>query len=279
MAFPNPAPIFGAMQHYTPNLRSLGVRAPKGGIQLGYLVPRGRFGSSQTSSALCDIHVLPGMGNPMGKLFSRVALIALFMTVGLASAGATALDNARALMNQRQYDKAVVVLEAIVSKGNGNAEVYFELGRAYHWKRDFDNALKNYRKASELDKKYLTAPLPMLNHFKRYDEMMQIGETALSRGDRDVAVFSGLLNVYYDQKKTRDYERVLGMLRSHRYADPYRIDYQRYLLAKAEVRANQYEKAFTYIRPMKDKGLLQYMRTSGDFTPIAKDPRFIALTK
>ncbi len=72
---------------------------------------------------------------------------------------------------------------------------------------------------------------------------------------------------------------MLRILRSHRYSDAYTIDYQRYLLSKAEVRANQYDKAFGYIRKMKDKGLLQYMRTSGDFTPIAKDPRFIKLTK
>ena len=216
----------------------------------------------------------------MRNLYSRIALIAgLFLMLGLAPAGAGALDDARSLMNQRQYDKAVVVLQAVVDKGDANAQVYFELARAYHWKKDLDNALKYYRKAAELDKIYLTSPLPILNHFKRYDEMIQIGETALSRGDRDVGVFSGLLNAYYDQKKMKDYDRVLRALRSHRYADDYRIDYQRYLLAKAEVRANQYEKAFTYIRKMKDKGLLQYMRTSGDFTPIAKDPRFITLTK
>lgn len=247
---------------------------------MGYLVRGDGLARSKRAKLNCDTLVSDGMGNPMRNFCSRIALVAaLLLMFGLAPAGAGALDDARALMNSRQYDKAVVVLEAVVTKGNADAQVYFELGRAYHWKRDFDNALKNYRKASELDKKYLTSPLPMLNHFKRYDEMTQIGETALSRGDRDVAVFSGLLNAYYDQKKTRDYDRVLRILRSHRYKDAYTIDYQRYLLAKAEVRANQYEKAFDYIRRMKDKGLLQYMRTSGDFTPIAKDSRFITLTK
>ena len=216
----------------------------------------------------------------MRSLVSRIVLIVgLFLMFSQVSAGAGALDDAKALMNARQYDKAVAVLEAVAAKGDADAQVYFELARAYHWKKDLDNALKYYRKAAELDKRYLTSPLPILNHFKRYDEMIQIGETALSRGDRDVSVFSGLLNAYYDQKKTKDYDRVLRILRAHHYTDAYRIDYQRYLLAKADVRANQYEKAFEYIRRMKDKGLLQYMRTSDDFVPIAKDPRFVALTK
>jgi tetratricopeptide (TPR) repeat protein len=138
----------------------------------------------------------------MRKLCSRIASIAgLILTLGVASAGAGALEDATSLMDRRQYDKAVAVLEAAVAKGNADAKLFSELGRAYHWKRDFDKALKNYRKASELDKKYLTSPLPILDHFKLYDEMIQIGETALSRGDRGVAVFSGLLNAYYDQKK------------------------------------------------------------------------------
>jgi hypothetical protein len=78
--------------------------------------------------------------------------------------------------------------------------------------------------------------------------------------------------------KTQDYDRVLRILRSPRYTDAYTIDYQRYLLAKAEVRSGQYEKSFDYIRRMKDKGLLQYVRTSEDFASIAKNPRFIAMT-
>jgi tetratricopeptide (TPR) repeat protein len=120
------------------------------------------------------------------------------------------LEDARALMDARRYDEAIAVLQPAVANGTATAEQINELGIAYHWKKDYDNALKYYRQAANLDKTYLTSPLPILDHFKLYDEMIQIGEAVLSRGDKTPGVLTGLLNAYYSTAKWADYERVLG---------------------------------------------------------------------
>lgn len=204
-------------------------------------------------------------------------LLSLVLGHGPALAGA--LEDARALMDQRRYDDAIAVLQQVVDAGTATAEEINELGIAYHWKKDFDNALKYYRRAADLDKTYLTSPLPILDHFKRYEEIIQIGEAVLSRGDTTPGVLTGLLNAYYSTGKQADYERVLGVLKAATYSDPYDADYQRYVLAKAEVRAGRHEEAIAYISRMTTRSLLQFMATAAEFGPIAKDPRFIEMTK
>jgi tetratricopeptide (TPR) repeat protein len=208
-----------------------------------------------------------------------VVFCGLLLILSQAPARADALIDAEAFIKARQYDKAIAVLEPVVTAGKAPAEVYNTLGTAYNWKKDYDKALKNYRQAAKLDKKFLTSPMPILGHFKRYDEMIQIGEAVLTKGERDPAIFTALLNAYYDTKNTREYDRILRMLKAQRYSAPYEIDYQRYVLAKAEVRAGHHEAAFAYIGRMKDKSLLQFMRTQSDFGPVSKDPRFIKMTK
>jgi TPR repeat protein len=118
------------MQHFLQNLRRpVPRRAP---LFAGAIQSVETGWPLQRAKAAFDIPVSDGTENPMRKSCSRIALIVgLFLMFSLGPAGAGALDDARALMNQRQYDKAIVVLETAVSKGNANAQVYFELGRAY----------------------------------------------------------------------------------------------------------------------------------------------------
>lgn len=209
----------------------------------------------------------------------RLIFGGLLLILSLVSASADTLDDANALIGAGRYDEAIVMLEGAVVSGNAAAELYDTLGRAYHWKKDFDNALKNYRLAAKLDKRFLTSPLPILDHFKLYDEIIQIGEAVLSRGDRDPWILSSLLNAYYDTKNTGEYERVLGILAAQSYSDAYTADYQHYVLAKAEVRAGRHDEAIAYISQMGDKSLLQFMQTAPEFEPIKSDSRFIAMTK
>lgn len=201
------------------------------------------------------------------------------LVLGHVAASAGPLEDARALMDARRYDEAIAVLQPAVANGTATAEEINELGIAYHWKKDYDNALKYYRQASNLDKTYLTSPLPILDHFKLYDEMIQIGEAVLSRGDTSPGTLTGLLNAYYSTGDTTEYGRVLGILKTQTYTDPYDADYQRYVLAKAEVRAGRHEEAIAYIAGMTTRSLLQFMATASDFDPIANDPRFIEMTK
>lgn len=208
-----------------------------------------------------------------------LVLAGLLLVVGPASVRADSLGEARTLLEARDYDGAIRMLEGLVAATNASAEVHNELGVAYHWKKDYDNALKHYRQAAKLDKLYLTSPLPILDHFKLYDEMIQIGEAVLSRGDTSPGILTGLLNAYHNTGNRPEYERVLGILKAQAYADPYDIDYQRYVLAKAEVRAGRHEEAIAYIARMTTRSLLQFMATAEDFDPIARDPRFIAMTK
>ena len=214
-----------------------------------------------------------------GLRLCSAVLCGLLLMLSQTPSRADALNDAQALIKARQYDKAVAVLAPVVAAGKASAEAYNTLGTAYHWKKDYDKALENYRQAARLDKKFLTSPMPILDHFKRYDEMIQIGEAVLSRGDRNPGILTALLNAYYITKNTREYDRVLGILQAQRYSTPYEIDYQRYVLAKAEVRAGRHEAAIAYIAKMKDKSLLHFMQTQSDFGPISNDPRFIKMTK
>jgi hypothetical protein len=69
------------------------------------------------------------------------------------------------------------------------------------------------------------------------------------------------------------------VLKATTYTDPYDADYQRYVLAKAEVRAGRHEEAIAYIARMTTRSLLQFMATAEDFDPIANDSHFIEMTK
>ncbi|PKP77644.1 MAG: hypothetical protein CVT81_08335 [Alphaproteobacteria bacterium HGW-Alphaproteobacteria-3] len=214
-----------------------------------------------------------------GSILRGLVVGVLIYMLAPATAGAGPLEDARTLIDARRYDEAVKVLEQAVAADNASAELYNELGIAYHWTKDYDRALKYYRQAAKLDKTYLTSPLPILDHFNLYDEMIQIGEAALSQGDTHPGVLTGLLNAYYMTGNEPEHQRVLGILKAQTYVDLYEMDYQRYVLAKVEVRAGRHEEAIAYIAQMTTTSLLQFMATASDFDPIAQDPRFIEMTK
>ncbi len=213
------------------------------------------------------------------SVLCALLVLGLFSMFGLAAAQASPLEDARNQIAARQYDRAIATLEKVVSAGKANAEVYNELGKAYHWKKDFDNALKNYRIAAKLDKKYLTSALPILDGQQQYDEIIQIGEAAVAHGDKSPTTLTALLNAYFAIKDTKEYDRVLGIVKAQRYSGNYDANYRLYILAKAEMRANQPEAAIAHIEEMDDRALLQYMRTVREFQPLTKDERFIKKTR
>lgn len=191
-----------------------------------------------------------------------------------ASAQANALADARAFYAQRQYDKSAAVLEKWIASGHADAETYNELGRAYHMMQDYEQALKSYRQAAKLDPKYTLSLLPIILHFKSYDEVIRLGEGELAKGDMDPIVLTSLLGAYHQQ-----YLRVLDIVKAQRYSDAYDANYRLFILAKAEVYAGRYDSAIAYTAQINDRAILQFMRTFEDFKPIADDPRFKKLTE
>jgi tetratricopeptide (TPR) repeat protein len=209
----------------------------------------------------------------------HAGLFGLLLLFCAPAAWATPLDEAQSLISAGNYDRAIELLEQVVKDSTATAEVYNVLGNAYAWKKDYDNALKNYRVAAKLDKKYVTSPLPLLNQFERYDEIIRVGEAAVANGDKSPHVLTALLNAYFVTKNTRKYDRVVTLVKSQKYTNPEDIEYQKYILAKAALRADNKEGAMEYINLMSDKKFLQYMRTQPDFKPLYDDPRFIKKTE
>jgi tetratricopeptide (TPR) repeat protein len=213
-----------------------------------------------------------------GLIWSGVLAFGLLFVVALPAAHADVVGDAERLIAQRRYDEAVVILEKAVASGHANADVYNELGIAYNWKQDYENALKNYRQATKLNPKYATSALPVLDHFNLYDEIIGIGEAQIAKGDKRPFILTSLLNAYYETKNTRQYQRVLDIVKGERYSDDHDANYRLFILAKAEVRAGRNDSALDYVAQMHDKSLLQFMRTAKDFQPIANDARFKKLT-
>ncbi len=206
-------------------------------------------------------------------------VVGLLMAAGPAAAQTDPLTTSKSLIESRQYDQVIELLEKEVAAGRANAAIYNNLGIAYNWKQEYEKALKNYRLAAKLDPRYVTAPLQILNHFRLYDEIIQIGEADLAKGYKRPTVLTALLNAYYDTKKPSEYQRVLDIVKAQTYSSAYDANYRLYILVKAEVRAGRSREAIGYVAQMDDKSLLQYMRTSDDFKPIASDPRFQKLTE
>jgi hypothetical protein len=207
------------------------------------------------------------------------ALFGLLLLFCAPAAWSAPVDEAHSLISAGNYDRAIEILEQVVKDAKATAKVYNDLGDAYAWKMDYDNTLKNSMVSAKLDKKYLTSPLPMLNYFRRYDEIVQVGETAVANGDRSPGVLTALLNVYFETKNSRKYDRTVALVKAKQYSKFGDIEYQKYILAKVELRANNKEGAMKYINLMSDKKFLHYMRTQQDFKLLYDDPRFIKKTE
>jgi len=160
------------------------------------------------------------------SVFAALVVFVLFAPI---VAWADALEDAKGLIAKRQYDEAIAILEKLVFSGGADARIYYELGKAYNWKKDWENALKNYRQAMNLDpKKYATATLPVLDHFGLYDEIIRIGEAEFAKKAPPDANFrfyvqpstlSALLDAYYNKKNTQQYQRVLQIIKAQQYSD------------------------------------------------------------
>jgi tetratricopeptide (TPR) repeat protein len=83
-----------------------------------------------------------------------------------------------------EWRGACALPQPAVADGTATAEQINELGIAYHWKKDYDNALKHYRQAAKLDKTYLTSPVPILDHVKLYDHHVAAAVHGHGRGFR-----------------------------------------------------------------------------------------------
>jgi tetratricopeptide (TPR) repeat protein len=79
-----------------------------------------------------------------------VLLISLNFSCSFAQSPQSTFDQANKYYIEKDYDKAISLLESLVKSRNGTAEVYFNLGNAYYKSGNYSAAILNYERAKKL---------------------------------------------------------------------------------------------------------------------------------
>jgi len=95
---------------------------------------------------------------PMRR-FLIVTLAVITITFGLSSPGSAqeTIDDARALMQSGEYDRAIEILKAFTKENPDDGEGWTTLANAYHVKGDYESALETNRLALKFPGYNLTA--------------------------------------------------------------------------------------------------------------------------
>lgn len=90
----------------------------------------------------------------MRKYVSILALLAMVFGIAAFQCSSTELTSARLYIQQKNYDKAIEVLEQEVAKNPNSAEGYYLLGYVYGEQSDIENMIVNFDKSLKVDKSF-----------------------------------------------------------------------------------------------------------------------------
>ena len=89
------------------------------------------------------------------------------------------LNQVRALIKTSEFKKAEKYLSRLVSVGEENPNVYFELGNLYHLRGEIGRAIKSFKKTLEVDPSHTDASISLsvlLNDVGQYSEARKVFE-------------------------------------------------------------------------------------------------------
>ena len=131
------------------------------------------------------------------KLFLNVILI-LFTAVNLSFAQGNE-TKFRALIKDKDYEKAVEIAPSIMSEFSNNTELLVLVGDAYYELEDYTNALAAYSKASSVkndDNKIVAKVAHALLPLNRSKEAIELVEKALKKDKKDVDLLIAFASSY-----------------------------------------------------------------------------------
>jgi tetratricopeptide (TPR) repeat protein len=89
------------------------------------------------------------------------------------------LNQVRALIKTNDYKKAEQYLSRLISLGENDSSVYFELGNLYHLKGEIGRAIKSFKKTLEINPTHTDASISLsvlLNDVGQYDQARKVFE-------------------------------------------------------------------------------------------------------
>lgn len=89
------------------------------------------------------------------------------------------LNQVRALVKSHEFKKAEKYLSTMISGGNEDADIYFELGNLYHTRGEIGRAIKSFKKTLELEPSHTDASISLsvlLNDVGQYEEARKVFE-------------------------------------------------------------------------------------------------------
>ena len=116
------------------------------------------------------------------------------------------LDQVKALVKSNELKKAEIYLGEMISKSEGDARCYFELGQIYLQRGEVGRAIKSFKKTLELDSTHTDASISLsvlLNDVGQYGEARSIFETADRRvksGDNNSLIEDKHINKKFSLK-------------------------------------------------------------------------------
>jgi tetratricopeptide (TPR) repeat protein len=92
----------------------------------------------------------------MRKYVSILALLAMVLGIAAFQCSSTELTSARLYIQQKNYQKAIEVLQQEISKNPNSAEGHYLLGYVYGEEGDIEKMIENFDKSLKIDKSFET---------------------------------------------------------------------------------------------------------------------------
>ncbi len=205
---------------------------------------------------------LPWLIFDVRQEFMRILFFLFALLCGSASAKAED-DLARLQREVRDHPKS--------------AEAHAALGQAYHWRKDFASAERAYRAAASLDPRYVSAIVPLLDEYRKWDEIIDLA----ARGQWSTlssSILGSLATAYHEKGKNVQAKMIVQELEHRSRLSQEEDDYRHYVLAYASLWADDSKSALEHLRAIKNPAMLHYAATSPKFEKLFKDPTFLGLT-
>jgi tetratricopeptide (TPR) repeat protein len=139
-------------------------------------------------------------------------------TPAQAIAGKTSFDSGKALLEKKEYDKAINAFTDAIRLDPNDVAAYFNRGLAYDNQHKFDEAIRDYTEAIRLDPNDVAAYYGRgLAYYKqhKFDEAIRDYTEAIRLDPNDVAAYVNRGGAYYGQRKfheaIRDYTEAIRL--------------------------------------------------------------------